>query len=164
MQRPDYSAFFSSGLLAPRSRPLLAVDMNLHLHCSDTPELGTPLDDSSDVEGAKRSNLKSERPRLRRRRSSLSNSFNTLSVVKSPARKAVDAWNAPSRSRSGSLIGNTAEEQDPKSNRRRRQIPMATAPAPTVPLPPVPQRARSYTLSSMSDLKEEGVDEQMKVD
>ncbi|KAJ7599835.1 hypothetical protein C8J56DRAFT_1037443 [Mycena floridula] len=100
MHRPSYSAFFSSGLLAPNCHNNVAVGSSFQNELYDTAEqtssLESPLDNSSDIEISERPSIKasSDQPRLRHRRSSLSSPISALSAVKSPARKVVGAWTA----------------------------------------------------------------------
>ncbi|KAK0452764.1 uncharacterized protein EV420DRAFT_1482072 [Desarmillaria tabescens] len=122
-----YSAFFSSGLLAPRH--IFTANLNVNSFI-DSPS--SPLfDDASDIEvdDGRGHTLVTEttattnsalRPRLRKRRSSLSIGT-SINALKSPSRNASTALQfqihlqaSPSRSRSGSLssvMGTLVENQ-----------------------------------------------------
>jgi hypothetical protein len=117
-----YSAFFSSGLLAPYhprattpappplpmpmpSSPMHPVDRDL----SVTP---TPGGNSNNVVAVTTANA--DRPRMRRRRSSMNIGVNPMALIKSPTRNAGSAFQrtgvmSPTRSRAGSIAENASE-------------------------------------------------------
>lgn len=114
-----YSAFFSSGLLAP---PLsLKVDLSSLDRTPSTPSPSPAFDDASDIDididGRGTTQAQSmAAPRLRKRRSSLSINQSAMNIIKSPSRNAGNAFTvqrhlsistSPSRSRSGSLTSVT---------------------------------------------------------
>ncbi|KAI6113348.1 hypothetical protein EV401DRAFT_2198736 [Pisolithus croceorrhizus] len=156
-----YSAFFSSGLLAPgitrpstptngaplASSPVDPTDREfLHIPVTPTPSHAKPVAASA----------AGERPRMRRRRSSINIAVSSMAAIKSPNRNATSAFQragiiSPTRSRAGSV--NEASENNslfgrlrsgsvtvmqPFRSRRvvRRTVPVA--PPPMVPLPAVP--------------------------
>ncbi|KAG2141842.1 hypothetical protein DEU56DRAFT_795032 [Suillus clintonianus] len=167
-----YSAFFSSGLLAPYhprattpaplsspmpSSPMQPVDRDL----SVTP---TPTGNSNSVAAVPTANA--ERPRMRRRRSSMNIAASPMALIKSPTRNAGSALQrtgamSPTRSRAGSIAENASESNSlfgrlrsgslnagaPLRLRRavKRTIPLA--PPPTAPLPalPPPSPSAKYT-------------------
>ncbi|KIK22240.1 hypothetical protein PISMIDRAFT_11806 [Pisolithus microcarpus 441] len=156
-----YSAFFSSGLLAPgitrpstptnsaplASSPVDPVDLEF-LHVPITPKPSHAKSVTANAAG--------ERPRMRRRRSSINIAVSPMAAIKSPSRNATSAFQragiiSPTRSRAGSvneasennsLIGRlrsgSVTVMQPFRSRRvvRRTVP--TAPPPMVPLPAVP--------------------------
>ncbi len=110
-----YSAFFSSGLLAPRHIFTANLNVNSFIDSPSSPL----LDDASDIEVDDDRHMSVPetmvaansvlRPRLRKRRSSLSIGT-SINALKSPSRNASTALqiqihlqSSPSRSRSGSL-------------------------------------------------------------
>ncbi|KAK0466703.1 hypothetical protein IW261DRAFT_1113410 [Armillaria novae-zelandiae] len=169
-----YSAFFSSGLLAPRHIFTANLNINSFIDSPSSPL----LDDASDIEvDEERVHVSVPetlaiassvlRPRLRKRRSSLSIGT-SLNALKSPARNASNALQIqihlqapPSRSRSGSLssvmgtlvenefqpsvasegtslVGRMRSGSVGTSLRPRRPIRRTQAPAPSMPPPTAP--------------------------
>ncbi|KAL4061898.1 hypothetical protein V8B97DRAFT_2010203 [Scleroderma yunnanense] len=158
-----YSAFFSSGLLAPcitrpSTPPLHTLPVPpspIDRELSITP---TPLSPTTPQAKASRAGAApGERPRaLRRRRSSMNVAAGPMAVIKSPSRNVTNALHrtgvmSPSRSRASSI--NEASENNSlfgrlrsgslsmmPSMRTRRTIrrPVPIAPPPTIPLPAVP--------------------------
>ncbi|KAG6907492.1 hypothetical protein DXG01_008686 [Tephrocybe rancida] len=129
-----YSAFFSSGLLAPRhaassyphydapspvspSSPLPDSDVDLNMDRDITP---TP--DSVYRPTATVTTAAAPQPRLRKRRSSLTVGTSPMNAIRSPARTAGAALQlqmhlaSPSRSRSGSLSTTTSTTADTYNN------------------------------------------------
>ncbi|KIM90153.1 hypothetical protein PILCRDRAFT_1520 [Piloderma croceum F 1598] len=183
---PAYSNLFSSGLLAPRQG---LCDSRAHTPTpADTPMLtpttpGDPIDRfltptptqnfSSNViqvspgpsgnnpfDTRTNTNTTELRPRLRKRRSSLSVTTNPMGNIKSSGRSAGHALQrtglmSPSRMRSGSVgefgNGNIASEETSLAGRMwsgciggvlrpKRVIRKPSDPAPTAPLPPLPSQ------------------------
>ncbi|KAK0224426.1 hypothetical protein EDD85DRAFT_241770 [Armillaria nabsnona] len=169
-----YSAFFSSGLLAPRHIFTANLNVNSFIDSPSSPL----LDDASDIEvddGRGHMSIPETtvtansilRPRLRKRRSSLSIGT-SINALKSPSRNASTALQiqihlqaSPSRSRSGSLssVMGTLVENEYQPNiasqgtslvgrmrsgsvgtslRPRRPIRRTQAPAPSLPPPTTP--------------------------
>ncbi|KAK0501852.1 hypothetical protein EDD18DRAFT_751791 [Armillaria luteobubalina] len=170
-----YSAFFSSGLLAPRHIFTANLNVNSFIDSPSSPL----LDDASDIEvdDDERAHISVPetmatansvlRPRLRKRRSSLSIGT-SINALKSPARNAGNALQiqihlqvSPSRSRSGSLssVMGTLVENEFRPNvasegtslvgrirsgsvgtslRPRRPIRRTQAPSPSLPPPTAP--------------------------
>ncbi|KAF9224202.1 hypothetical protein BS17DRAFT_880191 [Gyrodon lividus] len=165
-----YSAFFSSGLLAPYvprcttpippSSPMLMsaspgdpVDRQL----SVTP---TPIGQNSPYSKATDGHTNGDRPRMRRRRSSMNIGANPMALIKSPVRNAGAALQrtgimSPTRSRAASVSTNEASESNSLFGRLRsgsvggvvnplirtrrairRIVPLI--PPPTAPLPAIP--------------------------
>ncbi|KAH7881938.1 hypothetical protein F5I97DRAFT_456868 [Phlebopus sp. FC_14] len=160
-----YSALFSSGLLAPHacrfttpappsspipmaSSPADPVDRQM----SVTP---TPTNQGPNAKNPQ--NL--DRPRMRRRRSSMNIGASPMSFIKSPTRNAGTALQrtgimSPTRSRAGSVAANEASESNslfgrlrsgsvggvPPQTRTRRAVRRTVphAPPPTMPLPALP--------------------------
>ncbi|KAG2030558.1 hypothetical protein BDR03DRAFT_1095945 [Suillus americanus] len=169
-----YSAFFSSGLLAPyharattpappsspmpmQSSPMHPVDRDL----SVTP---TPSGNSNNVVAVPTANP--DRPRMRKRRSSMNIGANPMALIKSPTRNAGSAFQrtgvmSPTRSRAGSIAENASETNSlferlrsgslnagaPLRLRRAVKRTVPVAPPPTVPLPalPPPSPSAKYT-------------------
>ncbi|PBK64415.1 hypothetical protein ARMSODRAFT_1023274 [Armillaria solidipes] len=168
-----YSAFFSSGLLAPRHIFTANLNVNSFIDSPSSPL----LDDASDIEVDDDRHMSVPetmvaansvlRPRLRKRRSSLSIGT-SINALKSPSRNASTALQfqihlqaSPSRSRSGSLssVMGTLVENEFQPNvssqgtslvgrmrsgsvgtslRPRRPIRRTQAPAPSLPPPTTP--------------------------
>lgn len=129
-----YSAFFSSGLLAPRiarcttpvlpsspmaisTSPVDPVDRQL----SVTP---TPPGQISPCPKAPEAYTNAERPRMRRRRSSINIGANPMALIKSPVRNAGAAlqrtgFMSPTRHRATSVGMNEASENNSLFGRLR---------------------------------------------
>ncbi|KAF7966960.1 hypothetical protein HWV62_36330 [Athelia sp. TMB] len=140
----------SSPMLAPMT-PIEPVDRGLSI----TP---TPTPRSAMLHPANaNSNRQESRPKLRKRKSSLSVTTSPMSGIKSPIRNAENAlrsvsFMSPSRSRSSSVSGlGIATEETSFAGRMRsgsvgglfnlkprRVLRKASAPAPTAPLPALP--------------------------
>ncbi|KAG6330591.1 hypothetical protein ID866_8499 [Astraeus odoratus] len=162
-----YSAFFSSGLLAPCiARPTTPTHRSSEgpIPCSPADPVDRELSITPTPTSAATSYTKNisavsaagERPRMRRRRSSINIAASPMAAIKSPSRNASSALQrsgimSPTRSRAGSV--NEASENTslfgrlrsgslnmmpPVRVRRavRRAIP--AVPPPTIPLPAVP--------------------------
>ncbi|KAI6149908.1 hypothetical protein BKA82DRAFT_4134576 [Pisolithus tinctorius] len=146
-----YSAFFSSGLLAPGiTRPSSPIDP------VDRESLQPPITPTTPHAKPVAANAGGERPRMRRRRSSINIAASPMAAIKSPSRNATSAFQragimSPTRSRAGSV--NEASENNSlfgrmrsgsvtvmQSVRTRRVVrrTVPTAPPPSVPLPAVP--------------------------
>ncbi|KIJ65379.1 hypothetical protein HYDPIDRAFT_174860 [Hydnomerulius pinastri MD-312] len=160
-----YSAFFSSGLLAPYvarattpvppSSPMLmsaspADPTDRQLSVTPTPIGHSPCTKASEA------HINGDRPRMRRRRSSIKIGASPMALIKSPSRNAGAALQrtgimSPTRSRAGSVSTNEASENNslfgrlrsgsvggvPRTRRAvRRTVPLA--PPPTAPLPALP--------------------------
>ncbi|KAJ3761748.1 hypothetical protein EV360DRAFT_67615 [Lentinula raphanica] len=120
-----YSAFFSSGLLAPpHLYPSMYNNSNLDVedHASDM-ELDRSMTPTSTNMDGSMSSVQQPQPRLRRRRSSLTIGASPLNTIKSPSRAAGTAlqlqrhlYNTPSRSRSGSVSSVMGNGEDISSN------------------------------------------------
>jgi len=165
----SYSSFFSSGLLAVRHSPPPSPTCP----SPDSPLIlpSTPSRDISDIEedstptafvyfDKSNPNGGGERPRLRKRRSSLTVATSPIAQIKSPMRNANTAVQRQNtlgnRSRSGSasdygqsrssglatdgnsLIGRLRSGSVGTALRSRRVLHMPTAPPPSAPLPPLP--------------------------
>ncbi|KAI6041879.1 hypothetical protein EDC04DRAFT_3139440 [Pisolithus marmoratus] len=156
-----YSAFFSSGLLAPGiTRPSTPTDCTLlpssPVDTVDREFLHAPITPTTPRPKAVNANAAGERPRMRRRRSSINIAASPMAAIKSPSRNATSAFQragivSPARSRAGSVneasennslfgrlrSGSVSAMQTLRSRRVvRRTVP--TAPPPTAPLPAVP--------------------------
>ena len=129
-----YSAFFSSGLLAPRiarcttpvlpsspmtisASPADPVDRQLSL----TP---TPIGQTNPCPKALEAHTKAERPPMRRRRSSINVSVSPMALIKSPIRNAGAAlqrtgFMSPTRHRAASVSVNEAFENNSLFGRLR---------------------------------------------
>ncbi|KAH0836870.1 hypothetical protein J3R83DRAFT_8660 [Lanmaoa asiatica] len=168
-----YSTFFSSGLLAPRiarcttpvlppspmaisAGPVEPVDRQLSL----TP---TPVGQTSPCSKALAAHTNSERPAMRRRRSSINIGASPMALIKSPVRNAGAAlqrtgFMSPTRHRAASVSMNEAFENNslfgrlrsgsvsgitnpPKRLRRVVHRPVPLVPPPSVPLPALPPRS-----------------------
>ncbi|OJA18893.1 hypothetical protein AZE42_10502 [Rhizopogon vesiculosus] len=167
-----YSAFFSSGLLAPyhpRANTLAPPSSPMPIPSSpiDPVDRGlsvTPTPSGTDVAAAPTANA--EHPLMRRRRSSINIAANPMALIKSPTRNAGFALQrtgimSPSRSRAGSIAEGASEGNSlfsrlrsgslnagaPMRLRRavKRTVPLA--PPPTAPLPalPPPSPSAKYT-------------------
>ncbi|KAN0088315.1 hypothetical protein V8E55_005372 [Tylopilus felleus] len=175
-----YSAFFSSGLLAPRvarcttpvlpsspmaipTSPVDPVDRQLSL----TPTSPGP---ASPCPKALEAPTNSERPRMRRRRSSININTSPMSLIKSPIRNAGAALQrtglmSPTRHRAASVGINEAFENNslfgrlssgsvgdtanpPKHLRRAIRRPVPLVPPPSAPLPAPPLSPTSKYASS----------------
>ncbi|KAG2123787.1 uncharacterized protein EDB93DRAFT_600425 [Suillus bovinus] len=117
-----YSAFFSSGLLAPYhprtttpappSSPMPMPSSTMHPVDRDLSVTPTPGDNSNNVAAIPTANA--DRPRMRRRRSSINISVNPMALIKSPTRNAGSALQrtgvmSPTRSRAGSIAENASD-------------------------------------------------------
>ncbi|KAG1803515.1 hypothetical protein EV424DRAFT_1647565 [Suillus variegatus] len=160
-----YSSFFSSGLLAPYhprattpappSSPMPIPSSPMHPVDRDLSVTPTPGGNSNNVVAIPTANA--DRPRMRRRRSSMNIGANPMALIKSPTRNAGSALQrtgimSPTRSRAGSIAESASESSSlfgrlrsgslnagpPLRLRRavKRTVPLA--PPPTAPLPPLP--------------------------
>ncbi|KIO07574.1 hypothetical protein M404DRAFT_388684 [Pisolithus tinctorius Marx 270] len=112
-----YSAFFSSGLLAPGiTRPSSPIDP------VDRESLQPPITPTTPHAKPVAANAGGERPRMRRRRSSINIAASPMAAIKSPSRNATSAFQragimSPTRSRAGSV--NEASENNSLFGRMR---------------------------------------------
>ncbi|KAG2346025.1 hypothetical protein BDR05DRAFT_960330 [Suillus weaverae] len=169
-----YSAFFSSGLLAPYhprattpvppSSPMPMTSSPMHPVDRDLSVTPTPCGNSNNVVSVPTASA--DRPRMRRRRSSMNIGANPMALIKSPTRNVGSALQrtgimSPTRSRAGSMAENASETNSlferlrsgslnagaPLRLRRavKRTVPLA--PPPTAPLPalPPPSPSTKYT-------------------
>ncbi|KAG1738541.1 hypothetical protein EDB19DRAFT_1852423 [Suillus lakei] len=168
-----YSAFFSSGLLAPYHprattpvppSPMLMPSSPMHPVDRDLSVTPTPGGNSNNAVAVPTANA--DRPRMRRRRSSMNIAANPMALIKSPTRNAGSALQrtgvmSPTRSRAGSVAESASEANSlfgrlrsgslnagaPLRLRRavKRTVPLA--PPPTAPLPalPPPSPSAKYT-------------------
>ncbi|KAF8837362.1 hypothetical protein BDN67DRAFT_1004985 [Paxillus ammoniavirescens] len=129
-----YSAFFSSGLLAPYvSRATTPVPPSSPMLISASPvdpvdrQLSvtpTPMGQKSPYPKATSTHTNGDRPQMRRRRSSMNIGASPMALIKSPARNAGAALQrsgimSPTRSRAASVSTNEASENNSLFGRLR---------------------------------------------
>ncbi|KAH7922651.1 hypothetical protein BV22DRAFT_1037255 [Leucogyrophana mollusca] len=153
-----YSAFFSSGLLAPY-RP--SIDIDTSAPCDrDLSVTPTPSTSTSNT------HLSIPRPHVRKRRSSINIAASPIALIKSPTRNAASALQrtglmSPTRSRAGSvneacdgnsLFGRMRSGSLNIRSRRTVRKTNPTAPPPTAPLPalPPPSPSAKYTAGTLA--------------
>ncbi|KAG0704561.1 hypothetical protein DFH29DRAFT_910876 [Suillus ampliporus] len=162
-----YSAFFSSGLLAPYrpratttappSSPMPMPSSPTHPVDRDLSVTPTPSSKSNNINAVAVPTANADHPRMRRRRSSINIAANPMALIKSPSRNAGSALQrtgvmSPTRSRAGSVAENASECNSlfgrlrsgslnagaPSRLRRAVKRTVPLAPPPTAPLPALP--------------------------